>query len=193
MQTRLAPAFEEKPESLPKVQAHELELEITLANIKQQNQIQERIMNTKTLAAITRHGESLLKAFPNATERDPVALCKKLRRIETSLTKPLTDACNGDFEDGENGTKLDAVCDKANHRACELLFGKCSDTTRSIVLINRDPRGHALKLDDEWTRKHNNDLWVGLKAFPSGGKHSTRLQIQTDMGGYGILAPDLNT
>ena len=46
-------------------------------------------MNTNTLKAITRHGESLLKAFPNALEKNPVALCKKLRRIETGLARPL--------------------------------------------------------------------------------------------------------
>lgn len=135
-------------------------------------------MNAKTLEAITRHGESLLKAFPNCTEKNPVALCKKLRRIETSLTKPLTDYCNGVNITSE---ELDKVCDKAIHRVCEILFGKCSDTTRSIVHVNRDPRGYALKLDDEWTRAYNADKYQ--KDSPP--------RIYTDMGGYGILAPDL--
>lgn len=136
-------------------------------------------MNDKTKAAIIRHGESLLKAFPNATEKDPIALCKKLRRIETSLTKPLTDACNGDFKDAENGTRLDAICEKAKQRVFKLLGGQFS-----ALFINRDPRSYALKMDDAWIRNWNNHSHACL------GDSANR--IYTDMGGFGILAPDLN-
>jgi hypothetical protein len=41
------------------------------------------------------------------------------------------------------------------------------------VIINRDPRGYALKIGDDWMSAH----------------HTSRLH--RDMGGYGILAPDL--
>lgn len=166
-------------------------------------------MNSKTLEAITRHGQSLLAAFPNATEKDPVALCKKLRRIETSLVKSLVDYCNGTFRDNEEGTKMDAICDKALARVVKLLgidgvFG---------LFINRDPRGYALKFSEEWTQQYNNKQYkyksthcnyclqtVAEKAHLTtcpiccrqdkishmGGK-----PIYTDMGGYGIIAPDL--
>ena len=140
-------------------------------------------MNANTLKAITRHGESLLKAFPNATEKNPVALCKKLRRIETSLTKPLTDSCNGDFEDNENGDALELICTKARSRVKALLG--LNSSLECGLFINRDPRGCALKLDDEWTRNYNRKQYGSVFI-------DTRLPIQTDMGGYGILAPDLN-
>jgi len=39
------------------------------------------------------------------------------------------------------------------------------------VVINRDPRGYALKIEDEWFKDHD-------------------VRIHKDWGGYGILAPD---
>ena len=132
-------------------------------------------MNAKTLEAIKRHGETLLAAFPNATERDPVALCKKLRRIENAVSRPILDYTNG--ENGMTVEQLDEITDKALDRATKLLGGYrgfCG------LFINRDPRGHALKLSDNWTREFN------------GVRYASRLPaLHTDMGGYGILAPDL--
>jgi hypothetical protein len=139
-------------------------------------------MNAKTLEAIRRHGEALLAAFPNATEKDPVALCKKLRRIETSLTKPLCDYCNGENITAE---ELDEVCNKAEARVVALLFR--FDIAKNPhpncacgLFVNRDPRGYALKFSEEWTSKFNQSRYAaGLSG------------IHRDMGGYGILAPDL--
>ncbi len=145
-------------------------------------------MNAKTLEAVRKHGESLLAAFPNSTEKDPVALCKKLRRIETSLVKPLTDYCNGTFEDNEEGDKMDYVCANAKNKVFNLL--KPDNEAANAIFINRDPRGCALKLCEEWTKEHNGALSrKGAKGFVGYLKH----KIYTDMGGYGILAPDLNT
>lgn len=140
-------------------------------------------MNAKTLEAVRKHGQALLLAFPNATEQDPVALCKKLRRIETSLSKPLTDYCNGTFQDDEEGTEMDLVCAKATDRVSNLLGA--NEIMAAHFFVNRDPRGYALKLDDEWTRNYN----FGETLRNNGQVPAIR--IYTDMGGYGILAPDL--
>ncbi len=40
------------------------------------------------------HGENLLTIFPSAKERDPVSLCRKLRRIETRASRAACAACN---------------------------------------------------------------------------------------------------
>lgn len=48
-----------------------------------------------------------------------------------------------------------------------------SELERRGVFVNLDPRGYALKIDDEYMRAHN-------------------LKLHTDMGGYGILAPEIN-
>lgn len=68
-------------------------------------------MNANTLKAVAIHGETLINMFPNATERRPVALCKKLRRIENAVSKPILDYANGD--NGMTIEKLDAIIDKA--------------------------------------------------------------------------------
>jgi len=44
------------------------------------------------------------------------------------------------------------------------------------VFFNRDPRGYALKIQDDYIREIRED-----------GK-----SIHTDMGGYGIIAPEIN-
>ena len=139
-------------------------------------------MNAKTLEAITRHGETLLRAFPNATEKNPVALCKKLRRIETAVAKPILDYTNG--ENGVTQDKLDHLTSLAQIRAGNLLGLDKHGIALAGLFVNRDPRGHALKLDNEssgWFVDWQNAQYkAGLSA------------LHTDVGGYGIIAPDLN-
>lgn len=124
-------------------------------------------MNAKTLEAVRRHGESLLAAFPNAIERDPVALCKKLRRIELAVGKPILDYCNG------SGPETDAALTRAIRQAMDrvmTLLGLDAAQVETVGLhVNLDPRGYALKLDKP----------------PKGAR------LFLDWGGYGILAPDL--
>lgn len=138
-------------------------------------------MNAKTLEAITKHGQTLLAAFPNSSEKDPVALCKKLRRIEVAVQKPILDYTNG--ENGMTQDKLDHELTLASIRLCNLLGADSREAQLKGVFINRDPRGYALKIDNEatgwfmaWQRKRYES---GLPA------------LHTDMGGYGIIAPDL--
>lgn len=45
-------------------------------------------MNAKTEAAVMEHGKQLLAIFPSATERDPVKLCRKLRKLEREGAAP---------------------------------------------------------------------------------------------------------
>lgn len=138
-------------------------------------------MNTKTLAAITKHGQSLLRAFPSAIEQDPVALCKKLRRIEVAVSKPVLDYCNGD--NGVTVEQLDVATERATARTAALLGMSSAQIKETGLHVNRDPRGYALKLESDWTREYNNGLYAaGLHEFA----------LYSDFGSYGILAPDLN-
>ena len=134
-------------------------------------------MNAKTLEAITRHGESLLAAFPTATETNPAALCKKLRRVEVSASSIGLRLCNGPWFDGMEEW-ADKETEKHLSRVRNLLGITPAKSEEIGLFINRDPRGFALKLDDNWTRGYN------AKAA---------LRIYSDFGGYGILAPDLNS
>ena len=119
------------------------------------------------LDRIRKHGEQLLAIFPNAKERDPVKLCKGLRRLELEANKAATDLCNiPNYQE-----KADAIFSKVSEAVTNLL-GNVEHTNTPNVFINRDPRGYSLKISSEYTR-----------AFD--------LPINRDMGGYGIIAPDL--
>ena len=120
----------------------------------------------KMYARIMEHGKDLLAIFPNATKTDPVALCKALRTLEMKATSLTTALCNGVPE--ATATASEALLDKIHDKIC-LLLGverKCS-----YVFINRDPRGYALKLSEEFAKDK---------------------RIYKDWGGYGILAPDFS-
>jgi hypothetical protein len=119
---------------------------------------------------IKAHGENLLHLFPNATERDPIALCKKLRRLEAKTSRITTDYCNGDFDAGENGEKLDAALDPILAKVNAILGNTGKNPVP--VFVNRDPRGYALKIDDVWI-------------------HNKQARIYSDWGGYGIIAPEI--
>jgi len=115
--------------------------------------------------SITRHGEKLLKIFPNAKQKDPVKLCKSLRRYEAKAERVTLALCNGDIEQSEGDKELE----KLHNKLGELL----KPSHPRPFFINRDPRGYALKIPDTDSKIHKYDLF-------------------RDMGGYGILAPDFN-
>lgn len=123
-------------------------------------------MNAKTLEAVRKHGEQLLAIFPNATERDPVALCRKLRRVEAVAHKLAEDCCNWLSMESDEHKNREA---KILYRLSQILGSRWSGPP---VHLNMDPRGYALKIDDAYMRDHN-------------------IQLYRDMGGYGIIAPDL--
>jgi hypothetical protein len=121
--------------------------------------------------AIVQHGERLLAIFPNATERDPVALCKKLRRLEVQGHILAVRLCSGPEYPGgyEEAERLaEAIISKAD----TLLGNQHAD--RVPVFLNRDARGYALKIAEAWVHAH------------------PQTRIAEDWGGYGIIAPEFN-
>ncbi len=129
-------------------------------------------MNAKTEAAVRKHGETLLAIFPEAIERDPVNLCRKLRKLEREGAALGLRLCNGpDF--GDEGEQADAIEEKILTKVNALLG---NDSGAVPVILNRDPRGYALKIDEAW-----------LQA----ARRYKGCCIHQDWGGYGIIAPDL--
>jgi hypothetical protein len=118
---------------------------------------------------IQKHGRQLLDIFPNATEQDPVSLCKKLRRLEAKAAAIGLRMCNGPewAVDSDREAELDAIRSKLSK-----LLG---NTGKRFVptFINLDPRGYALKI---------NDRFMTATGWP----------LYRDWGGYGIIAPDLS-
>lgn len=113
---------------------------------------------------ITEHGENLNKIF--GLDEDPVALCKKLLRLENKMTRVNTDWVNGDISEEEQ----DKV-EKQVLAAVDKILGY--KAKKIPVFVNTDPRGMALKIKDDWVRSNRD-----------------KYRIYTDMGGYGILAPN---
>ena len=122
---------------------------------------------------IKAHGENLLAIFPNATERDPIALCKKLRRMEAKAQEIALRLCNGpEFPGGydEVDALTGAILEKVN-----AILGNTGKNPVP-VFVNRDPRGYALKISSEWTFAYC---------------QQTGRRIYSDWGGYGIIAPEI--
>lgn len=108
---------------------------------------------------ITKHGMDLIKIFGLDPKTDPVALCKRLKRIETSMHRTAENYCNGLIN-----------CDqweKAEENAIQQLtkiLGKAP------YHIQGDPRGKILLLEDDYVAKNN-------------------LTIFRNLGGYGVICP----
>ena len=90
----------------------------------------------KLARCIQLHGRQLLAIFPEAAEKDPDRLCRKLRKLESEAHQLAENACNGVGSDHEAETER-VVC------AVQRLLR--DDAGR--VWINGDPRGYALKIN----------------------------------------------
>lgn len=93
-------------------------------------------MKPETLARVQQHGNNLLRIFPNATEQDPINLCRKLRRLEAKAHLAAEEYCNGKLD---SFGWIDASV-KVVNKVRDLLG---SDR----AWANADPRGYALKVD----------------------------------------------
>lgn len=120
-------------------------------------------MNPEQEKKIRQHGENLQAIFPATKDMDPVALCKKLRRLENWITSDSVRYCNSDTDM--------PTFERQAHNAMNRLK-KILQPNGVPVLINSDPRGYALKIDDAYMREH-------------------KIQLERDMGGYGIIAPEI--
>ena len=114
-------------------------------------------------AQIQKHGEKLNAIFK--TDLDPVTLCKKLFSLENKLHHANLQYTNGDIEEEAKQKIEDEVMAKVN----KILGYKAK---KIPVFNNDDPRGYALKIESDWVESHQ------------------KTPIYTDMGGYGILAPE---
>jgi hypothetical protein len=121
-------------------------------------------MNAETEKRVRAHGANLQRIFPATRDLDPLTLCRRVRRIERDAEDLFTRACCEEVHD------LEEQCDRLESRLDALLrFSEAGVP----VFLNRDPRGYALKIQDEWINEHARHFYQ-------------------DWGGYGIIAPDLS-
>lgn len=110
-------------------------------------------------AQITAHRQALLSAYPQAAERDPVKLCKRLLRLERQGREIATKYCNGELGS------------RAVDEAVLPVIGKIREILGPgpHIYINWDARGCCFKIDPKTAAD-----------YPA---------IHRDMGGNGIIAP----
>lgn len=168
---------------------------------------------------IRKHGENLLAIFPKATERDPVKLCKKLRRLEAEGAAVGLRLCNGpQYDEGEADKATDAILAKVNSllgnvheyqpktgRACSCRRGvqrdncsNCEGTGQVVdfrAIRNRQPLVPIfVNRDPRGYALKIDEAWVreysNNNPPPSAANHAV-CRLHRDWGGYGIIAPDL--
>lgn len=115
---------------------------------------------------ILQHGFKLKRIFFDDPYSGPSALqvAKSVHRLEAEAHRLAEDTCNRPLPEG--------YADKKEASILKRLDRILNFSARGIpVFVNLDPRGYALKIEDDYVRVHNLDL-------------------HTDWGGYGILAPE---
>lgn len=161
--------------------------------------------------AIEAHGKNLLAIFPRATERDPIRLCKKLRRLETKASAIALRLCNGpEYSSPEEVDALtDAILAKVN-----ALLGNVNEYQPKTGArctcrpgIARDNcaacEGTGRKIDFAAIRNRPALVPVFINRDPrgyalkikseymAGAGWIAQLALMRDWGGYGIIAPEI--
>jgi len=129
-------------------------------------------------AAIERHGHNLLALFPNATIKDPIALCKALRRLEVKAHKAAENWCNG-VDCGADGDAQYNIGNGCAKRAGVIL---ASFGTPFMIKFTGDARGYSLKV-----------VYIGKPQGTRCDSIPHGIAIYKDWGGYGIIAPDFTS
>jgi hypothetical protein len=115
--------------------------------------------------AILQHGFKLIRVFNLPEGTGPTTLCKRVHRLEGEAHRLAKRACNEDL-----GEEFIEKKEKSILKRLDVILNFRAQNIP--VFLNGDPRGYALKIDDEYVREHN-------------------LDIHRDWGGYGIIAPEL--
>ena len=119
------------------------------------------------------HGERLKSIFNLPSDRDPVNLCRQLRRLEREGQTIAEGLCN-----------IPNFQDEADRRGELLLdrLDKILNFRRGNIPVfhNLDPRGYALKIESDWSGD-----WNRAQAIAYVDR-----RIYQDFGGFGIIAPE---
>ena len=97
---------------------------------------------------ILQHGFKLIRIFNLPEGTLPVTLCKRIHRIEVKAHRLAEDYCNGRIES-------DDWQEKKENSFLKSLDKILNFKDQGIpVIINGDPRGYALKINEDYVRKH---------------------------------------
>lgn len=157
-------------------------------------------------ARIHEHGENLLAIFPNATERDHVELCKKIRRLEARAEALALENCNVGMPSDiyeERGSVILLAVNKllGNVHEYQPKTGAKCGCRRGVQRDNcPNCEGTGCAVDFAAIRNRKPLVPVFLNGDPRGYslkiednwmRERQNLRLHRDWGGYGIIAPDL--
>lgn len=171
-------------------------------------------MTTEQQSKIEAHGLALLAIFPNATEQDPVKLCKKLRRLEAKGAAIGLRMCNGpEYPEGEADAATDAVLAKVNallgnvRRPYQPKTGArctCKPGVERDNCAACEGTGHcidfaAIRRSGKLPGPARNLVPIFVNRDPRGyalkiddaWMREHRPGLHQDWGGYGIIAPEI--
>ncbi len=163
-------------------------------------------------ARIQRHGEQLLAIFPRATERDPVNLCRKLRRLESHGARVALRLCNGpEYAEGDVESIINELLARVNKllgnhsrtHNCRCGHEWISSIARSHITANisGEPTPYCPMCGK---RAVQSSPAISVPVFINRDPRGYALKIDDhymrehdaalhqDWGGYGIIAPDLS-
>ncbi len=123
--------------------------------MKRPNKAELRLRHLNNLGIVLGLKDDLLKT-----------VFKHLKAIEMNGHRIAEQYCNGDID----STQIDELEAKLKSNLLATLKYAKQDVVRNLE-FNWDPRGHFLKLNNEYVRQN-------------------KIQIETDWGGYGILCPE---
>ena len=107
--------------------------------------------------AAQEHVRNLKRLFPKLRRLDDAEVLSKLSRLEAKQSRNAVAYCNGDMQTDEYGFRTERI----GIQVIELLGNK----VKPILILNGDPRGYGLKLDEEWSKdkKITRDWgWAGI-------------------------------
>jgi hypothetical protein len=101
---------------------------------------------------------------------DVAELAELLAKHERAVSRANVKACNEDYD-----------AEPVRSRAFKAIRKFLPKMPENALYINSDPRGYALKINDDYIRDHKDD---------HGSIYSYLNRMECDFGGYGILCPD---
>lgn len=114
-----------------------------------------------------RHGFALMRIFPQAAklyQGHPVSLYKRVHRLEAEAHTFAEKCCNEDVSEEKQARKDKSILDRLDAVLGFRALGV-------PIILNGDPRGCAIKIDDAYVKANN-------------------LDIARDWGGYGLICPE---
>jgi hypothetical protein len=132
------------------------------------SKFQERIQTAREVSRHYSAIESMIKVW-GRDDLSTIDAMELLAKLEKSVTRANLRECN----------EANFNASPARQQARKMILDMFPHMPPTTLEINCDPRGYALKIEDEYLRQHLNADGMAHLGL-----------LQTDFGGYGLLCPE---